>query len=561
MKDSRIFIPEGSRACLAHRKIDDWTVVPQYSDFSKAQIENMVDLLRESAPRPTQNMLQSERNVKCDTGLNEEQFEILQSLVPSLLEKHNYNATSARNSLYMYLMRLRKGHTYEFIGNFFGVTRVTVSKNIDKVRNVLKNEFVPLELGFDNLSREYLLQNSTHIARSLYCNGDTSKLITVWDATYIYCEKSANYDFQKLTYNSHKKRNYVKPMLCVTTNGKIVDLVGPFKATDNDATIMKKIFEKENDSIFRVFQPNDVVLVDRGFRDSVKFLKDRKLEVWMPSCADKKDANQSLTIDQANHSRFVTKCRYVVETRNGHLKTIWAVFSKTWSTISLPHLMDDLRIGAALINRFTNILVADKDDEEFIATEFHRKKHEPTILAPKVYSSAFQSHVKEFTVIDENNFDFPKLEFMDLKRIALGSYQIKQARSYIVKHIGDNLERKFVSYKCPPDTLHSFFGQVIADKHISDPVLTLTCMQSRFFGSKTRRVYILANPNENSANGIVSYCCDCKSGNRNVGCCAHVMTVIKFFGFSRHNRNEKPVAEYLDAFFYESVDEEDESMV
>lgn len=54
-------------------------------------------------------------------------------------------------------------------------------------------------------------------------------------------------------------------------------------ATENDASITKKLFEKE-DAIMRILKPNDIMLVDRGFSDCVNFLCSKNFEVMMPSC-------------------------------------------------------------------------------------------------------------------------------------------------------------------------------------------------------------------------------------------------------------------------------------
>lgn len=71
-------------------------------------------------------------------------------------------------------------------------------------------------------------------------------------------------------------------------------------------------------NIFSKLERADVCLVDRGFRDCVEVLKSKQLDVGMPEMISKKD--KQLTTAQANRSRLVTKCRYVVEARNGHMK-------------------------------------------------------------------------------------------------------------------------------------------------------------------------------------------------------------------------------------------------
>lgn len=55
----------------------------------------------------------------------------------------------------------------------------------------------------------------------------------------------AKYFLLLITYNTHKKRNYVKIMMGVSTDSTIICALGPFKARDNDATIIKKMFAKD----------------------------------------------------------------------------------------------------------------------------------------------------------------------------------------------------------------------------------------------------------------------------------------------------------------------------
>ncbi len=53
-------------------------------------------------------------------------------------------------------------------------------------------------------------------------------VITVWDATYIYIDKSSNYQYQKETFSAHKHRNLVKFMILCSTDGYIIDVIGPY---------------------------------------------------------------------------------------------------------------------------------------------------------------------------------------------------------------------------------------------------------------------------------------------------------------------------------------------
>lgn len=139
-------------------------------------------------------------------------------------------------------------------------------------------------------------------------------------------------------------------MVFVTTNGRFVEVFGPYKATDIDAKIMKDIFDTYGALLENKLQRGDIFLLDRGFRDVKEDLTNKGFNVQMPEFIKKKLGQ--LTTAQANSSRKVTACRYVVETPNGHMQTIWRLFDRTWITYDLPNAMTDYRIGASLINKF-----------------------------------------------------------------------------------------------------------------------------------------------------------------------------------------------------------------
>lgn len=240
LENVRVFVPEGARVCKDHPTTEEfWDAAWQAADlryYNAGQIESMIDLARSARDQiPTVNI-----DISIYTGLSMQQFEVLQSLVPSLTTTTT-SAMDAKNALLMFLIRFRKAATYEYIAKLFEVSTFKVSTNIKKARKALTNDFVPGLCGFSNLGRDFLLQNTTMSARLLHGHDDPDTVITIWDGTYIYVHKSSNYEFQKDTYSGQKKRNFLRPMVCVTTNGYIVDILGPFEATKNDAKCMRTI--------------------------------------------------------------------------------------------------------------------------------------------------------------------------------------------------------------------------------------------------------------------------------------------------------------------------------
>lgn len=550
---TKIFFPTRSLLCVDHHytkrpwatNLDEMNFLYTYNS---RQIEDMVDLLRVGCSTGTKIIDEMPGDdLKNDFGLTCEQINEILLLTPSI-ESATNSKKKAEERLKMYLMRLRKASTYLDIGKRFSRTAPTVTIYIKMIREKLCNEFVPRYMGFKNLSRETLLEHMTPQARMLYCNNDPHRVVTIWDATYIFCDRSGNYKFQKQTYSGQKKRNFVKPMVCVCPDGYIVDIFRPCMATENDATIMRKIIENYSD-VLRVLQPSDVIVVDRGFRDVVPFLESLKFIVKIPEFADSSKPNVPLTNQKANNSRLVTKSRWVVEACHAHLKKIWSIFSTRWLNRELLHLEDDLRIAAAMINKFFAKLEADKNTAEIVSAKMIEKANEKnTSFHSIIKQHRFQREIKSFVRI-KNDFEFPVLEKKELEYISLGTYQIREARRYIVEHMKASSSNTFICFECPSNILQSYFAKIIDQKKITKPVLVLTQLSSRFRSKTSYDSFILADISKNGPDSIITYYCNCKHGLRTIGCCSHVMSTIFYLSYARHTGDFKPVAPYLETYF------------
>lgn len=234
-----------------------------------------------------------------------------------------------------------------------------------------------------------------------------------------------------------KKRNLVKIMMCVTTDGTIAGVNGPYSATENDAKILKIIIADDED-IFSSLALFDVLILDRGFRDVVNNIKNLDYI--------KKNEKQ-FNVMEANESRLVTKTRFIVEARNGHMKSIWKCFSRTKNTYTMPHFMEDFKIGAALINTYFPVIHTDVDVHlnDIGALMLSRKNHK-NLLYPIVNSVTINS--TSFSAIDlEEMALLPRLSEMDLKIISLGSYQIKNSPGYCQSHLKNN-KNQFLLFRC-----------------------------------------------------------------------------------------------------------------
>jgi len=71
------------------------------------------------------------------------------------------------------------------------------------------------------------------------------------------------------SYNSQKKRNFIKPMVVVSTCGRIIDCYGPYRATTNDAEITKHLLKYNQEFKDFLDQNRDekvTLILDRGFK-------------------------------------------------------------------------------------------------------------------------------------------------------------------------------------------------------------------------------------------------------------------------------------------------------
>lgn len=324
-------------------------------------------------------------------------------------------------------------------------------------------------------------------------------------------------------------------------------------ATDNDATITEKIFSLSTPSI-KTFQPEDLLIVDRGFRDCVSSLVNRGFIVKMPACSNQ----PQLTTKEGNESRFVTKVRYDVERVNGVMKMVWKIFSNTIDIHNIPKIQTDFEIGAALINKKTKPAV-DETKSVAYAREMRLRMNKENTLKSVVNTKEFEKLIKMKKYEQFNNFnECPTLTLSDLEMISLGSYQIAQSRCYLSNHLYDN-DKNLNIYRFFEEDVKRFCGEIIQDR--TNTILLIMDIKSRFVSQKTHRVFVLFDTNQIGYQSILQYYCSCKVGSRTVGCCSHTMTLLNFVCYAPNNGGVKEVSKHLKTFFEENnwVDELGES--
>lgn len=186
----------------------------------------------------------------------------------------------------------------------------------------------------------------------------------------------------------------------------------------------------------------------------------------------------------------------------------------------MPNLMEDNKIGAALINAFYRKIESNEGNAMEFAERMKQQASSPNQFGNIVNRGVFQSDVKKFIEENADTVNFPRFQRNELNELTLGSYQIKLAISYIVEHLKKN--GKFLMYTCPHEVvLKHFKDQTNGRKDVKQLRVYLTFMYSRFSNNSKHAVYVMVDSSLTGINGIIGHTCDCKHGLRVVGCCSY----------------------------------------
>lgn len=464
------------------------------------------------------------------TGRNGEQFDAILDQVPSLSER----CKEPRTALGIYLTKLRTGDSDERLATLFNVSRRKLERLLAIVRECLANEYVILHLGLDHINRNEVLERNLTIPKALFGNEENDKVILIYDGTYIYINKSSNFLFQRQSYSLHKFQNLLKPFLIVCTDGYILDVLGPYAATKTDANIMSDIMNNGENPLHFFLQANDVFILDRGFRDSLNDIEACGYESYMPPTKDRNETQ--LTTEQANEARSVTICRWVVEVVNGKFKRDFKLLRQKYFNRALPHMFTDFKIAAAIINHFHEP-IADSNNVESYLNIIRNKMDSPNLLHNYVERKRLNNRRADFLRIEANNVqNFPHLTEEHVILLSLGTYQLKLARSYCSEHLRNGLYSIEIYRENALEDL--------PDYGINEDVWLLRGrVQSRHRRSKTYYCYVLVkNNNTNNDNDIVQHYCTCLTGRRTMGTCAHIISIIWYLGYARHEGFTAPAS-------------------
>lgn len=437
----------------------------------------------------------------------------------------------------VFLCKLRTSLSNQQLAFLFGCSERTISNYMDNARKDLLENLVPRFIN--NNDRTVLLNHNTPMAKILFDIPDENGSC-VFDATYRLVQKSKNYAGQKQLWSEQKKMPLMKPMVGCAPDGYILFVLGPFDATHNDAIIFKECFNRYKE-IMAIFQRNDVLFVDNGFRDVLEELKDRELLAYIPGTG-KRDTLE------ANKARLVTKVRWIIEQVFGRLKKKFKLFALPAHNATLLHDYESLLIAFALLNLFHEPILSDKTHEDIVHVMKSRLNVPNRLKGVVEQYNLLQIKVPyielNYTAVDnqENNrlLQFPQLTINDLYYISFGPYQINNAISYYAEHQKEGI---FLVQKFEPNPRHYRTSDLDYVNHgivIIDPLLVKAYMKSRYRSGKNHHIFVLVDKSKSGKDAIVEYYCTCESGSRTVGCCSHIMTIIWYLGYGQYNGIDIP---------------------
>ncbi|CAF4815848.1 unnamed protein product [Rotaria socialis] len=298
------------------------------------------------------------------TGWSLSQLKDMTTLVAPYMRTSTYRTPF--DAVCLFWVKLKTNLSFRQIGTLFKITtsedniRRPVEDTLHAVTTYLNNTIVSNNLGVAHLTRIEALAHHTSYSGIFF--GD--QLSMVWDDTYVYCYKSNDHVLQRECYSGHKSSHLVKMMSLVLPDGYVLDLIGSLSGKSNDSTITKEILSICA-NLQHLCQAGDVQIVDRGFRVVAEEFETLGYDVKIPGLLGKND--KQLNTTDANESRLVTKCRWVVESFHARFKK-WRFFSEQIDQSFLLNIGKLTRIVAACLNKYRSLIHdANSDEHKYMA--------------------------------------------------------------------------------------------------------------------------------------------------------------------------------------------------
>ncbi|EZA54576.1 hypothetical protein X777_05697 [Ooceraea biroi] len=306
-------------------------------------------------------------------------------------------------------------------------------------------------------------------------------------------------------------------------------MLGPYPANLNDAEILRTLLQDPN-GLCKLLKENDIMVLDRGFRDVKAELELKKIRVLMPALKGKR---KQLTTKESNESRYVTKIRWAVEAVHGILKQKYQLLDHKLDNKMLPKIGTYFRIASFINNQFGKRLQSDAEFSSEIIEKMRVSKDIENTLAAEAEEKGWLRKKLIFQSISSDMSNFPEMTIKDLTILFTETYQLSQAVSYLAEMIDKDGQIKVQYIKEQSD------------------VLKLQ-VPSRHINRKMYRCFLKYKPNSVGISGLLQYACDCANGSRTVGCCSHVAAIVYYLAHARCLSKILKLAEIFSEIFQQN---------
>lgn len=237
-----------------------------------------------------------------------------------------------------------------------------------------------------------------------------------------------------------------------------------------------------------------------------------------------------LSTEEANRTRLITKSRWIVESRNGHIRSIFKFFANTFNVQHAKYIGDFYRIAGAIINRYHPVIHMEGATAE-LAQQMLLRSENPNVVQARVEVDNLVRRNGQWRRLHHDDIqDFPVLDLNYLRDLTVGVYQVSLAPSYIQDKVVRENDEEFQ-----------------LDEHVTEPGFLRVRVYSRFRNATKYQTFIAYNnidddeaDNADHADAyehIIGYYCTCLSGARTLGTCAHVASILWYLGYARHQNN------------------------
>ncbi|CAF3002057.1 unnamed protein product [Rotaria sp. Silwood2] len=183
--------------------------------------------------------------------------------------------STSNQNVFIFFTIMFRGISQAFASVLFDITQQRVSQIFHETIEKMSHAFVPKHIGSQVFTRQNIIRNhSPEWIKLLLPNA-----VVMIDSTYIYIQKSWNFNNQKKSYSQHKANNLIKIMAVMLLDGKWLDIYDPYYSNgyNNDELIWNALsddslqqFESKGLSdqkqhLHRTFLRNDMFIGDRGF--------------------------------------------------------------------------------------------------------------------------------------------------------------------------------------------------------------------------------------------------------------------------------------------------------